>query len=573
MSNQVKMKYFDEYCRLVDEGKIPLCEEMQLAVKRIKRFKKQYIFRQDKSDKAINFIESECSNTKGVKSRLQLALPQKVWIETAFGFFYEKKIKKINPSTMEEYYESEERRLIHEVPLIIARGSGKTTLASAIGSYGQIADGEYGADIQLLANTREQASYLFNSSREMTNFKQSLLYLMKKGGILSSTKQGMLYRPLNALMSIKTSNYDVLDGTNAHMNIFDEVAQYKEDFIQVVNDGSSRKRKNWMTWYITTNGVLRDAVFDRYYDEWIKILKDVIKDDTVMPFIYKLDDVSEVRNPKCWQKAMPMLGITTDEESILRDIERAKNDPVKQQELMAKTFNLPTNSYLSYFTNEECEGNKEQFDIEMFTGSQSEMVKAILGLDLSDVNDICSCSMMLVSGDKRFFIARKYLPRKRIDNLPQAQKEQYLRWEEQGLIKIHELDYNDQSFIFEDLNAFMLSKNIYPVAVGYDKWNAREIKRKFDDYYGDICKEIPQTVKGLSQGLKIYKEKIQNGNIIFNDSLMSWCHANVQVKTDANGNIFPNKAKSKNKIDVFASNLDAFICYENNKTDLEYYFG
>ena len=68
------------------------------------------------------------------------------------------------------------------------------------------------------------------------------------------TKQGILYETTNSLMSIKTSDYESLDGTNAHYNIFDEVHTYDDDFIKVVNDGSSRKRKNWITWYISTNG-------------------------------------------------------------------------------------------------------------------------------------------------------------------------------------------------------------------------------------------------------------------------------------------------------------------------------
>lgn len=44
------------------------------------------------------------------------------------------------------------------------------------------------------------------------------------------------------------------------------------------------------------------------------------------------------------------------------------------------------------------------------------------------------------------------------------------------------------------------------------------------------------------------------------------------VKVDANGNIFPNKAKAKDKIDVFASQLDAFIVYEQHREDLAYYY-
>ena len=53
---------------------------------------------------------------------------------------------------------------------------------------------------------------------------------------------------------------------------------------------------------------------------------------------------------------------------------------------------------------------------------------------------------------------------------------------------------------------------------------------------------------------------------------MTWCHSNVRVRTDANNNVFPNKQKAKEKIDVFASNLDAFITYEMNREEYVYYF-
>lgn len=568
----VKMKYFDKYEELIKKGKVPACREILKALDRINYYKHTYNFKQEKADKRISFIEKECSNTKGQRNKLKLALPEKVWLETVWGFYKNANITKTDPDTMEEYETAEERRLINEVAIVVARGTGKTTLASAVGNVGQLIDGEYGADVQMLAYSREQAGYLFNANRAMMNNEESLLFLLKKADKLTSTKQGILYRPTNSLMSIKTSDYESLDGTNAHYNIFDEVHTYDEDFIKVVNDGSSRKRKNWMTWYITTNGTKRDKVFDKYYDIWLDILDGKIKNDSVMPFIYKLDDVKEIKEPDMWQKANPLLGITVERESIALDIEMAKNDPAMQSEIMAKTFNLPINNYLAYFTNEECEGNRKEFKQELFKGDDYSNAKCVLGLDLSDVKDICSCSFMIVEGEKRYFHSKKYLPRKTVEQLPKQQQDKYEEWESKGLIHLHELDYNDQEYIFSDLRSFMLENKIQPICVGYDKWNSGDIKRQFDDIYGDICIVIPQTVKGLSQYLKIYKEKIKAGNIIFDDDVSRWCHSNVMVKVDHNNNIFPSKEKAKNKIDVFASNLDAFIAYELKKDELQYYF-
>lgn len=566
------MRYFDRYVKLVEAKKVPVCYETELAIKRVQRFKQQYTFKQKEADKRINFIENECSQTKGQSGKLKLALPQKVWLEVAWGFYYEAEVTKTNPETLEEYQTTEERRLINEVPIIVPRGTGKTTLGSAIGEVGQIIDDEYGADIQLLAYSREQAGYLFNASRAMLANEDSLLHLMREAEILRSTKQGILYETTNSLMSIKTSDYESLDGTNSHYNIFDEVHTYDEDFIKVVNDGSRKKRKNWITWYISTNGTKRERVFDKYYAQWVEILEGKRQNDHIMPWIYKLDSVEEVSKPETWMKAMPLLGITTEKETISAEIEDAKGDPSKQAELMAKTFNLPVNNYLSFFTNEECKGNAEEFEDERFVGNDERNARCVLGLDLSDVNDICSASFMIVDGDKRLFMNRKYMPRNRIEVLPKEQKEKYLAWEQQGNLIIHELDYNDQEYIFNDLRQFMTERNILPLAVGYDKWNAREIVRLFNDYYGDICVIVEQTVKNLSNHLKVYKSKAKVGKIIFDDPVSTWNHMNVVVKIDGNGNIFPNKEKAKNKIDVFASQLDAYIVFEMKKDDLQYYF-
>jgi phage terminase large subunit-like protein len=566
------MRYFDTYVDLIESGKIPVCREIKLAVNRIQRYKEQYIFKQEEADKRIKFIENECSNTKGLRTKLKLALPQKVWLEVVFGFYHNMKIKKTNSETLEEYEIEEERRLIHEVPIIVSRGCGKTTLAAAIAMIGQICDGEYGADVQCLAYNREQAGYLFNASRAMTSYEDSLLFLMKKVGILTSTRQGMMYSPTNSLLSIKTSDYEALDGTNAHYNIFDEVATYDDDFIKVVNDGSSRKRKNWVTWYISTNGTKRNKVFDSYYNTWVSILEGGIDNDSVMPFIYKLDDISEVHDSDMWMKAVPMLGITVEKEAIALDIETSNNNPVIQTEILAKTFNLQVNNYLAYFSNDECKGNKKSYNSDIFIGNDERNARAVIGVDLSDVGDICSISFMIVDGDNRYFLNKKYMPRRTVEDSPKDQKDKYLEWESQGHLHIHEKDYNEQDYIFEDLRNFMIENNIMPVKVGFDRWNSRQMIRLFEDYYGDVSYEVSQTVKVLSAPLKIFKEKAKSGKIIFSDPVATWCMSNVRVKVDHNNNIFPSKEKAKDKIDVFASMLDAFICYENNREELTYYF-
>lgn len=398
------------------------------------------------------------------------------------------------------------------------------------------------------------------------------MYAMRVKDMLSSTKQGMLYRPTNSLMSIKTSDYDSLDGSNAHYNIFDEVHTYDEDFIKVVNDGSSRKRKNWISWYLSTNGTKRDKVFDKEFKKWLSVLSGEIDNDSVMPWIYMLDKHEEIKKPKMWVKAMPLLGITTEKETIAQDIEMSKNDPVAQAEIMAKTFNLPVNNYLAFFTNKECQGNKAKFNPALFEGNDYRNARCILGGDLSDVNDICSITFMVPDGETKHFLNRKYMPRARIEALPKEQRDQYNAWEVKGHLHIHEKDTNEPKYIFNDLREFMAERHILPVAVGLDPWGAKEFKDLFEAYYGEIVMYVQQTVKVLSNPLKVYKTKLGAGKYIFDDPIATWCHSNVNVMVDANNNIFPNRKKAKNKIDVFASMLDADVTYESQKEELQHYF-
>lgn len=575
--SEVSMKYFDQWEAMVTAGDIPVNKWITLTIARVKRFKKEYIFKQKAAEKRINFIENEASNTKGLSTRLKLALVEKVWLEVAWGFYHEITVTKTDPETMQEYEETETRRLIHQNAFIVPRGTGKTTLGAAIGLVGLIIDGEYGADVQNLAYDRTQAGYLFDASIAMTNREGTMLNDLRNMDILHKTKTGLRYNPTNSIFTIKTSDYDSLDGTNSHYNIFDEIHTYDDDFIKVVNDGSARKRKNWITWYLSTNGTKRDRVFDRYLDIWKKVLTGDIEDDSIMPWIYQLDSPEEINDDNMWPKAMPLLGITTEKQEIHRDIKMSKNDPAMQAELMAKTFNLPVNNYLAYFTNEESMGNKKMFDRNKFIGNEDKYSRAIIGMDLSEVNDITSISFMIPDGDERYYLNKKYLPEKTVEKMPKEMRDKYQSWAAQGDFTIHNHDFNDAEVIFEDLLEFMEKNKILPMVIGYDVRSAAELVRKFVEHFGnittvDMAQIIPQTVPVLSQKLKIYKAKLGAGKIIFDDPVSTFAHLNVVVKIDANNNIFPNKQKAKNKIDVFASQLDAFIVYENNKEELSPYF-
>jgi phage terminase large subunit-like protein len=55
----------------------------------------------------------------------------------------------------------------------------------------------------------------------------------------------------------------------------------------------------------STMGTIRESVFDNEYEYGSNILDEKIKDETVLPIIYELDNVDEWQNEVAWYKANP----------------------------------------------------------------------------------------------------------------------------------------------------------------------------------------------------------------------------------------------------------------------------
>lgn len=552
-----KMKWTFKYIEQINTGKIAVDKEILKVIELIRKRLKKYIFVQDEVDRRIDFVQKETANTKGSHDFLKLALPEKFWIENIYGFFIEYK-------SPEDYL-----RLTHQVPLVVSRGTGKTTLAATFALIGILLDNEYGADVQCFAKTKEQASQLFDTASAMINKEGTILRAYKERGLLNNYRNEIRFKPTNSIMKIKVSDYRKLDGTNSHYNVFDEVHSYTQDFIKIVNDGSSKKRKNWMSFYITTNGTVRGNVFDRYYEKWEKILNQDVEDDSVLPFIYKLDSTKEVHDPNKWMKAIPLINITTPAEVIEKDVKASLNDPSDQAELLAKTFNIPATAAHLYFNVNEIYGNKELFDPDVFVGNDYRKARAIMGLDFADINDILAISFMIKKNDIFYFKNLKMIPKRGIDKKPFKIRQQYQKWIDNGELLTHDNDYNSRDVVIDAIEDFCKEQKIGIIGMGYDQWHAREVAEKMKSIYGVNPTAIRQGAYTLSDPMKQFKVLLDTKKISFDSDLDTWNMGHVEALKDGNGNIKPSKSNPENKIDVFAAMLDAYTCYKMNEQEYD----
>lgn len=98
----------------------------------------------------------------------------------------------------------------------ISRKNGKTALAAALCMYFLIADGEDGAEVDLAANSREQASIAFEFCFEFA--KQ----LDPSGKILTSKLKGIKFNANSSKLKVFASDAKRLDGFNASFGLIDE---------------------------------------------------------------------------------------------------------------------------------------------------------------------------------------------------------------------------------------------------------------------------------------------------------------------------------------------------------------
>lgn len=74
-----------------------------------------------------------------------------------------------------------------------------------------------------------------------------------------------------------------------------------------VKRGGLGKIPHDRTFYISTDGFVREGFMDMMKERILAVLKGTNTEDRIFPFYCKLDDPKEVDNKDMWEKANPML--------------------------------------------------------------------------------------------------------------------------------------------------------------------------------------------------------------------------------------------------------------------------
>lgn len=545
--------YIEEYYKkIVEYEEIVACHRIKQVytmlydkLKNPQKYK-PYVFDEDLANRPIEFIETFCKQAQGkLGQALKLELFQKAKFQSVFGF--------VDVNTGFRQY--------NEVLDIRGRKNGKTTELSATENYMLVGDGEGSPEIYNVATRKEQANKGFNECYKMVQQSALLSKYIRK-------RKGDLYCDFNygTIMAL-SSNLNGLDGLNAHMVTIDELAAIKNRDLYDLMKQSMGSRDQPLLNCITTNGFIRNSIYDTQYKYACKVLDGKIKDDKFLPFIYELDSKDEWDKPEMWIKANPGLGTIKKYFFLEACVEKAKVDVAFKATVMVKDFNMFENSASAWLRWDEL-NNETEFDL-----TKMGFRYGIGGFDLAETTDLAAAKVLCMRpDDPNIYVIQMYwIPEEKLNWLETNKEDDqvpYKLWASMGLLRIcsgHKINKYDILQWFIDIRD---RYDIYLPYIGFDPWHVDDsFLEHFKNEFGSMAMiEVRQGVITLSQPMKELHGEFREHRIIYNDNpIDKWCLSNLEVKTDINANIQPVKKNGddRQKIDGAVALIIAFVILIN----------
>ena len=188
-----------------------------------------------------------------------------------------------------------------------------------------------------------------------------------------------------------------------------------------------------------------------------------------------------------------------------------------------------------------------------------------LGLDLSETNDNTSISMVTVDDDNNILATSfAFIPADRVVEKTVAEKVDY-----KNLIKTENvIACGDKVIDYAYVEDFILNLektyNVKIQAIGYDRWNALSTAQKLEKAGYNLV-EIRQHSSVLHPPTKLLKEKILSKQFEYtNNKLLEINFQNARCSYDTNKNLYVHKKKSRGKVDMVVSMINAIYLLQQD---------
>ena len=537
------MSSLKSYCTKILDGKINACEKLKIECNRLLddiEKPNEWHFDYDKAEKHTTFIERYCKIPSGnIGAPFILEEFQKAQLEATFGFVDDDGLRKYN-----------------EVLIIEGRKNGKSSLLAAILIDMLCNDHEGSPQCVTAATMLDQARLTFNAALKMVKQSPDLNRHIRK------RVSDLYYAQNMGTIRALANNVNSLDGLDLHCAVIDELSAIKtRDTYDLLKQAMGARRQP-LLFTISTNGYVRESIFDSQYLYASNVLNGTIKNPRFLPFIYELDNPDEWTQPECYIKANPGLGTIKSVEYLNEMVQKAKDDATFKPTVLVKDFNLPQSGSSTWLPFEAIV-NETPIDEGFLDHSY-----AIGGVDLSSVRDL-TCATLLIKkpNDENIYVLQRYfIPQAKLDDTQNDQTKEapYELWADQGWLSINEGAQVDYSLVTKWFVEMVNDHDIRPLWVCYDRalanyYSAEMTERGFD------MEPVAQGPYTWSYPMKEMGAAFIDHKVIYNNNpILRWCLANTGVKSlnkEGIETIQPVKIQQNRRIDGMVSLLNAWVGY------------
>ena len=402
-------------------------------------------------------------------------------------------------------------------------------------------------DGALSREIREAIAETIRSSPLIYEYKDNKRFKILRDYIMFKPTQTQ-YIPL----SFSTSR---MDGRLPNAFCADEVGALPTSYpIEAMRSGQLNIL-NKLGFIISTKYPTIDNPFESEVEYAKKVLDGIVKDDTEFALLYEPD------NPKNWetddlvlQQSNPVaLEIPEIWDDLLKKRARAIVEESSRENFLTKHCNIiyqgaGTETYIDTKDVQACKVANIDWSGRV----------VYLGLDLSETNDNTAVSMVSVDEDNKILAdSWSFIPEGRIEEKTQFEKVNYRALAQKG----HVIPCGDRVIDYGAVEEFILGLEerlgVQIQAIGYDRWNALSTAQKLENAGYNLV-EVKQHSSVLHPPTKLLKEKILSGEFAYTENkLLEINFQNARCAYDNNKNLYVNKKKSKGKVDMVVSLIDA----------------
>ena len=446
---------------------------------------------------------------------------------------------------------------------------------AAIELYCLVADGEGAPQIYNAATSKGQASLAYGAVWRMVRQSPKLSKYLRKGTVTERAENGIICDGNMGYVIPLSKQSDHLDGLDVHMCLFDEMAAAEDRSVfDLIRQGTGAREQPLML-AITTQGFVRDNLWDHEREYAIKWLEGKIEDDRILAALFELDDRSEIWDEAMWPKANPGLGTIKKVEYLRAQVLKAKNDPSYMPTLLTKDFNQPANQASAWLDFESA------VNTTLYTFDPKVFRYCILGFDAADTLDLnAATALFMRPGDNHIYRRSMYWiadEQVKINSNNQRGRDgvPYQEWADRGLIRIVPGNNVDRR-VFLDWVQELADEGLYTRYIGLDPWGFKPYLPDLKMMVGDTnVEEVRQGAMTLSLPMKQLRADMRDGRIINNHNpIDEWCNLNVSARIDRNENVTPvKKSGATTRIDGFMALLDAYVTFLRHEADYKTMIG